>query len=158
MGIERLSAGLLMYRKVNNQTEVFLIHPGGPYFIKKDEGNWSIPKGEPNDGENDLFKTALREFEEETGIKPLENDYIPLDTITQKGGKIVYAWAFESNLPENFKLKSNTFFAEWPPRSGRKVRFPEADKAEFFNIEEAKRKIKNTQVPFIERLLDYLEK
>ncbi|UII30156.1 NUDIX domain-containing protein [Fulvivirga ulvae] len=145
------SAGILMYRIHNSKPEVFLVHPGGPFFKKKDEGSWTIPKGLPEKGE-DLHKAALREFEEETGIKP-ESNLLPLGTIKQKGGKVVHCWAMEGNVNEGFMHSSNTFVIEWPPRSGKKQSFPEIDKAEFFPIDQAIIKINPAQVALIERLL-----
>ncbi len=148
----RISAGLLMFRRRNNQLEVLLAHPGGPFFARKDDGIWTIPKGEAAPGE-DLLTRAQIEFEEEVGIRP-ENmrGWIELGSIKQKGGKIVHAWAFEGDLPEPFKCKSNLFEMEWPPRSGRRKKFPEIDQACFFSEEVARRKIKPTQVPLLDRL------
>jgi predicted NUDIX family NTP pyrophosphohydrolase len=148
----RISAGLLMFRRTNNQFEVLLAHPGGPFFVRKDDGIWTIPKGEAAPGE-DLLTRAQIEFEEEVGVRA-ENvrDWIPLGSIKQKGGKIVHAWAFEGDLPKSFKCKSNLFEMEWPPRSGRLKKFPEVDQACFFSEEVARRKIKPTQVPLIDRL------
>jgi predicted NUDIX family NTP pyrophosphohydrolase len=150
----RLSAGLLMYRLKDNILEVFLAHPGGPYFEKKDECNWSIPKGEPDDGE-ELLVTAMREFKEETGITPI-GELKPLGTITQKGGKEVHCWAFEGDLPANYVHECNFFEEEWPPHSGEYREFPEIDKVAFFNTDDAKKKIKAAQIPFIERLQEML--
>lgn len=141
-----------MYRINNGELEIFLAHPGGPYFFKKDNGIWSIPKGEIDYNEN-LFETAVREFEEETGIKP-KGKFIPLGSIIQKGGKEVFAWAFEGNLPENYEHKSNMFYEQWPPNSGQFKPFPEIDKVKFFTVNEAKQKIKKTQIPLIERLIE----
>ncbi|MBL6448373.1 NUDIX domain-containing protein [Fulvivirga sp. 29W222] len=149
------SAGILMYRIRNSGPEVFLVHPGGPFFKKKDNGSWSIPKGLPEKGEN-LDCAALREFEEETGLKP-DGNLLSLGAIKQKGGKVVHCWAMEGNIHEDFKLTSNTFEIEWPPRSGRKQRFPEIDKARFFPIEQAIIKINPAQVTLIERLLDIMD-
>ncbi len=153
---KRVSAGLLMYRFKEGVLEVLLAHPGGPFFKNKDDGAWSIPKGEPNTDEDDLLKTAEREFEEETGIKP-EGNFLPLESILQKGGKTVYAWAFKGEMPENFVHKCNWFETEWPMHSGKKMKFLEIDRIEFFNTERAKRKIKETQAPFIERLEEKLK-
>ena len=153
--VKRTSAGLLMFRRRNEMLEVLLAHPGGPFFKNKDDGHWSIPKGEPSDEEMDLLETAKREFEEETGIKP-EGNFIPLEQIIQKGGKTVFAWAFEGELPDNFVHKCNSFETEWPPHSGKKMQFLEIDKVEFFPAEKAKIKIKDRQVKFIERLENYL--
>jgi len=139
-----------MFRRRNKELEVLLVHPGGPFFAKKDDGAWTIPKGEAASGE-DLLGRAQIEFEEELGIKPSGN-WIELGSIKQKGGKTVQAWAFEGDLPEPFKLKSNTFEMEWPPRSGKLKEFPEIDRAEFFTEEIARRKINPAQTPFLDRL------
>src|SRR6266705_4357289 len=148
----RISAGLLMFRRRNNKLEVFLAHPGGPFFTRKDDGVWTIPKGEAAPGE-DLLTRAQIEFEEEVGCRP-ENarDWIELGWIKQKGGKIVHGWAFEGDLPESFECKSNLFEMEWPPRSGKLKEFPEIDRAEFFTEEIARQKLKPAQVPFLDRL------
>jgi predicted NUDIX family NTP pyrophosphohydrolase len=139
-----------MFRSKNDEMEMLLAHPGGPFFARKDEGVWTIPKGEAAPDE-DLLTRAQIEFEEEIGIRPHGN-WIELGSIKQKGGKIVHAWAFEGDLPSSFKLKSNTFEMEWPPHSGKLKEFPEIDRAEFFGDEVARRKIKPTQVPFFDRL------
>lgn len=152
----RVSAGLLMYRLVNGNVEVFLAHPGGPFFVKKDEGHWTIPKGEPDPGE-DLLITAQREFEEEVGLKP-SGPYQDLGTIQKKGGKVVHAWAFEGDWPEGQEHQCNTFQTEWPVGSGLFRDFPEIDRVCFFPIEEARRKLKETQCPFLDRLLERLQK
>jgi predicted NUDIX family NTP pyrophosphohydrolase len=146
----RVSAGLLMFRIKYNKLEVLLAHPGGPFFARKDDGVWTIPKGEIAPGE-DLLKRAQIEFEEELGIRPPGN-WIDLGSIKQKGGKTVHAWAFEGDLPDSFKLKSNTFELEWPPRSGKLKQFPEIDRAEFFPEEIARQKINPAQLPFLDRL------
>ena len=151
----RISAGLLMFRRKSNSLEFLLAHPGGPFFVKKDEGVWTIPKGEAQP-EEDLLTRAQIEFEEEIGIKPRSAKWIPLGTIIQKGGKTVHAWAFESDLPKHFEPHSNAFELEWPPRSGKFREFPEVDRAEFFPNGIARRKIKSTQVPFFDRLRDAL--
>jgi predicted NUDIX family NTP pyrophosphohydrolase len=153
---KRLSAGLIMYRQIDEKLEVFLAHPGGPYFFKKDEKHWSIPKGEPDEGE-ELLHAAIREFREETGLTP-EGKYIELGSIMQKGGKEVHAWAFEGNLPEGYVHTCNTFKVEWPPHSGKYVNFPEVDKVGFFDSQTAKEKIKETQIPLIEKLEEILKK
>ena len=145
----RLSAGLLMYRIKDGSIQVLLAHPGGPYFVNKDEGAWSIPKGEP-DADEDLFVTAQREFEEETGLKP-QGPFVPLTPIKQKGGKIVHAWAFEGDC-DPAACMSNTFTLTWPPHSGRQQEFPEIDRAEFFDLATAKKKIKAGQETLIEEL------
>jgi predicted NUDIX family NTP pyrophosphohydrolase len=145
------SAGLLMYRKSRSVLEVFLVHPGGPFWTKKDLGAWSIPKGIIAEGEDQL-EAAKREFGEETSIVPSE-PFIYLGEIRQKSGKHVYAWAFERNgdPPE---IKSNTFTIEWPPRSGRIAVFPEIDRGQFFALSEARRKINQHQVEFLNRLAE----
>ncbi len=146
----RTSAGLLMFRRRNNQLEVLLAHPGGPFFTRKDDGVWTIPKGEAAPGE-DLLTRAQIEFEEEVGFRP-RGEWIGLGSIKQKGGKIVHAWAFEGDLPESFECKSNLFEMEWPPRSGRRKKFPEVDQACFFSEEVARRKIKPAQTLLLDRL------
>jgi len=150
-----MSAGLLMYRIRDGSLEVFLAHPGGPLFRKKDQGYWTIPKGEPPENEP-LLETAVREFEEETGIKP-GGSFIELGSIRQKGGKVVHAWAFESNHDSQRFIRSNTFEMEWPPRSGWIQSFPEVDRAQFFSLGEAKEKLKDSQWPLVERLASILE-
>jgi predicted NUDIX family NTP pyrophosphohydrolase len=152
---KKVSAGLMMYRFRNGILEILLAHPGGPFFKNKDSGWWSIAKGEPDENE-DLLETAKREFKEETGITP-EGNYVPLDSIVQKGGKTVYAWAFEGDAELGNVSKSNTFEAEWPPHSGKKMIFQEIDKIEFFPVDTAKKKIKEAQVKLIERLEEYLK-
>lgn len=130
--------------------EVLLVHPGGPFWAKKDDGAWSIPKGEFADGEEPL-DAAKREFEEETGI-PAVGDFIALESLKQPSGKLVFAWAVRSDFDPS-RLKSNTFSMEWPPKSGRQQEFPEVDKAEWFNVEAARRKILKGQAPFLDQLL-----
>ena len=147
--MSRISAGLLMYRIHGGTLQVLLAHPGGPFFKNKDEGAWSIPKGEVEPGE-DLLETAKREFEEETGITP-KGPFIALTPITQKGGKIVHAWAFEDDCDPS-AIVSNTFTIEWPPKSGQQMEFPEIDRADFFDVAAAKRKVKAAQVALIEEL------
>jgi predicted NUDIX family NTP pyrophosphohydrolase len=146
----RISAGLLMFRRNKNALELLLVHPGGPFFAKKDDGAWSIPKGEASTGE-DLLARAQIEFEEELGVEPRGN-WIPLGWIKQKGGKTVHAWAFEGDLSDRFELRSNSFEMEWPPRSGKLEQFPEIDRAQFFPEEIARRKINPAQVELIDRL------
>ncbi len=145
----RISAGLLMYRLRTGGIEVLLAHPGGPFFRNKDAGAWSIPKGEPAPGE-DLLVTAQREFEEETGVRPL-GPFRPLQPIQQKGGKIVHAWAFQGDC-DPASLRSNTFQMEWPPHSGTQAEFPEIDRAEFFPLAAARQKIKSGQEAFLDEL------
>ena len=146
----RVSAGLLMFRRKGGALELLLVHPGGPFFQRKDDAAWTIPKGEAAPGEN-LLARAQIEFEEELGIRPHGN-WIELGSIKQKGGKTVHAWAFEGDLPDAFQLKSNTFDMEWPPRSGKLKQFPEIDHAEFFGEEIARRKMNPAQMPFLDRL------
>jgi len=149
MRMAKISAGILMFRKRDGQLQVFLVHPGGPLWTKKDIGAWSIPKGEIDPGEDPL-SAAQREFEEETGLK-ISGRFIPLSSVKLKSGKVVQAWAGEGECdPET--IKSNTFPIEWPPRSGRKQEFPEIDRAAWFGIGEAKEKINKGQVPLIEEL------
>jgi predicted NUDIX family NTP pyrophosphohydrolase len=155
--MNKLSAGLLMFRRRNDKIDILLVHPGGPFFRNKDESTWSIPKGVPEMPDEDLFKRAQIEFEEEIGFAPKSEEWIELDNITQKGGKVVHGWAFEGDLPDNFVLRSNTFQCEWPPRSGEMREFPEVDRAEFFDVDLARRKMNPAQVPFIDRLLDALQ-
>lgn len=147
----RVSAGIVLYR-IRNGLEVFIAHPGGPLFAHKDDGHWSIPKGE-SEPDEDLLATAIREFEEEIGLEiDPQSEFIPLGAIRQKGGKIVHGWAARGEWPENRPVQSNTFTLEWPPGSGRTREFPEVDRAEFFPVLEAKRKLKPAQLPLIERL------
>ncbi|MDA8099880.1 MAG: NUDIX domain-containing protein [Nitrospiraceae bacterium] len=145
----KTSAGLLLYKRTSNELRVFLIHPGGPFFIKKDDGAWSIPKGLLEPGEDPLA-AAQREFAEETGCRP-EGQFLPLSPVQQKGGKIVLAWAVEADCDAD-DIVSNTFDLEWPPHSGRIQQFPEADRAAWFSIEEAKKKIIPAQIAFLDEL------
>jgi predicted NUDIX family NTP pyrophosphohydrolase len=141
-----------MYRQVGGRWEFFLVHPGGPFFRNKDDGHWTIPKGEPGHDEP-MLEVAQREFIEETGIKP-QPPFIDVGSIQQKGGKWVYAWGFEGD--HDGPICSNTFATEWPPGSGKRMDFPEVDRAGFFGPVEARRKIKETQWPLIERLIKHL--
>ncbi len=144
-----VSAGLLMYKIKDGTMYYFIGHPGGPFFIHKDEGTWSIPKGEVDDGET-LLETAEREFKEETGIVP-HGPYIPLDHVVLKSGKHVYAWAFEGDW-SGLLTPSSTVSLEWPRGSGKIVHFPEIDRAGFFTEKEAKRRLNPAQQLFIEKL------
>lgn len=148
----QFSAGLLMFRRTASQPEVFLVHPGGPFWRKKDEGAWSIPKGMVEADEAPL-EAARREFAEETGIVPAEQ-LIDLGQSKQPSGKIVRAWAFENDCSP--QISSNTFSMEWPPKSGRFQQFPEVDRADWFSIEAARKRITRGQVVFLERLLAVL--
>ena len=151
----RTSAGLLMFRKQGDELEVLLVHPGGPYFQNKDDGAWTIPKGEVTEGE-ELLRRAQIEFEEELGIAASGEDWTDLGSIKQKGGKTVYAWAFAGDLNDDFKLSSNAFEIEWPPHSGTMREFPEIDRTSFFSLEEARKKMNAAQCPFLDRLVDSL--
>ena len=147
------SAGLLLYRHRNHSIEVFLVHPGGPLWAKKDLGAWSIPKGEYTEDE-DTQSAARREFEEETGF-PAPATTLDLGDLKQAGGKTVIAWAAEGDCdPE--KLVSNACQIEWPPRSGRTMEIPEVDRAAWFGLDEARRRILNSQLPFLDRLAQKL--
>ncbi len=148
----KISAGLLMYRHTNKKVEVFLVHPGGPFFAHKHEASWDIPKGEKNDGE-DLFDAAKREFTEETGVSPKPDViYKDLGFVTNHSGKKVYVWAFEDGDFDPAKLVSNTFQLEWPPKSGKIVEFPENDKGDYFTLDEAEKLIYPFQKDFLSRL------
>jgi predicted NUDIX family NTP pyrophosphohydrolase len=151
-----VSAGLLMFRFKDDGLQVFLAHPGGPLFRNKNDGHWTIPKGELPENEP-LLDAAIREFQEETGIEPHGN-YLELGSIRQKGGKVVHAWAFEGERDESEPIRSNTFEMQWPPGSGRSQNFPEIDQARFFSLPEAKRKLKDTQWPLVERLMAILQR
>ncbi|HEV2245751.1 MAG TPA: NUDIX domain-containing protein [Terriglobia bacterium] len=145
----KLSAGLMMYRIRGGRVELLLVHPGGPFWNKKDAGAWSIPKGEIS-AEEDELEAARREFFEETGVLP-KGEFRLLGEIVQKGGKVVRAWAFEGDYAPA-TLKSNTFTMEWPPRSGKQQEFPEIDRAAFFTPEEARKRINPAQAKFIDAL------
>jgi predicted NUDIX family NTP pyrophosphohydrolase len=145
------SAGVLLHKIANGERYVFLVHPGGPYFKNKDLGAWSIPKGEFTETETPL-DAAIREFEEETGVK-LAGDFTALSSVKLKSGKIVHAWALERDIDPT-TIKSNTFEIEWPPKSGKRQIFPEIDRAEWFTIAEAKLKINAAQCDLIDRLAD----
>jgi predicted NUDIX family NTP pyrophosphohydrolase len=143
-----------MFRRCGPDLEVLLVHPGGPFWSKRDLGAWSIPKGEYEAGEDPLV-AARREFAEETGIVP-EGEFLALKPLRQAGGKIVHAFAFEGDC-DPITIVSNTFIMEWPPRSGRQREFPEVDRAAWFPMEEAKKKLLAAQVPLIEELARLLE-
>ena len=147
----KTSAGLLVFRRAGDAIEVLLVHPGGPFWARKDDGAWSVPKGEYEPGEDPLA-VAKREFEEELGSAPPDGSALPLGEVTQAGGKVVTAWGQEGDL-DVAGVRSNTFEMEWPPRSGRTQEFPEVDRAEWFTIEEAKGKLNRGQLPFLDRLI-----
>lgn len=149
----KISAGILLYR-TQPELQVLLAHPGGPFWKNKDEGAWSIPKGLIEEDEQDNKRTAaVREFEEEINFRP-DGDFIELGSIQQKGGKVVFAWAIEGDLPteDDFSIQSNTFTMEWPPDSGRQQEFPEIDRAAFFSADQAYQKINEAQRVFLDRL------
>lgn len=161
------SAGILLFRRVplltgdgkgatgaGRNLEVLLAHPGGPYWVAKDLGHWTIPKGEVELGE-DVLDVARREFEEETGHRPPDGPLLTLGDIRQKSGKLVVAWAVEGDLDPSL-ARSNTFEMEWPPHSGLRASFPEIDRVEWFGPQEARRRLKAAQVPFLERLEEAL--
>jgi predicted NUDIX family NTP pyrophosphohydrolase len=151
----KVSAGILLYRRVNS-LEVFLIHPGGPYFARKDAGSWSIPKGELEGGEeNDKLGAALREFSEETGLRAPAGHAQALKPVRLKSsGKWIYAWAVEGDA-DPAALHSNTFEMEWPPKSGRIARFPEADRADWFSLPDARLRIHPAQAVWLDELEAY---
>ena len=153
--MQKQSAGILVYRKITNSLQVFLVHPGGPFFKNKDEGSWSVPKGEFLDDEEPLA-AAKREFAEETG-QSIDGDFIDLGSIRQKNNKTVYAWAVEGDIDHEI-IVSNTFELEWPPRSGRQIIIPEVDRAEWFEVVIAKQKINPAQAELIDRLINILPK
>ena len=146
----KLSAGLLVFRSVSGGLEVLLVHPGGPFWSRKDDGAWSIPKGEFAEGEDPLA-AAKREFEEETGLAPPPGEPIALEPVRQKSGKLVHAWAVEGDL-DAAAVRSNTFSLEWPPRSGRRQEFPEIDRAAWFTLDVARSKLVQGQAALLERL------
>ena len=149
--MQKLSAGIIVYRKnKENLPEVLLVHPGGPFFVNKDNGVWSIPKGEYADGE-DALPAAKREFTEETGNVLPEGEFIPLQPVKIRSGKVITAWATNADFIQPF-ISSNLFEMEWPPKSGKIQSFPETDKAQWFTLKEAKIKIGFGQINFIEQL------
>ena len=145
------SAGLLLYRKRGEGIEVLLVHPGGPFWADRDAGSWSVPKGEVEIGEEALA-VARREFEEETGHSPPAGEPIDLGDIRQASGKVVHAWAVEGDL-DPARVTSNTFMMEWPPRSGRQQEFPEVDRAQWFEPDDARRRMNSAQAELVDRLL-----
>ncbi|MEN6386869.1 MAG: NUDIX domain-containing protein [Phycisphaerales bacterium] len=153
--MQKRSAGLLVYRFHKNTLEVLLIHPGGPFWQNKDAASWSIPKGLYETGEHPL-DAAKREFMEETGFNPPKGDFVELTPQKQPSGKIVSAWAIQGDY-DTSKMVSNMFEMEWPPKSGKMAEFPEADRAEWFNMKDAKKKILKGQLPFLDELNNLLK-
>jgi|HubBroStandDraft_5_1064220.scaffolds.fasta_scaffold06213_5 predicted NUDIX family NTP pyrophosphohydrolase len=151
----RQSAGILLFRHRYARLEVFLAHPGGPFWSRKDAASWTIPKGEFEKGEEPLA-AAIREFQEETSF-PARGEFIDLGMIKQKSGKLVYAWALEGDCDPS-KLSSNTCEIEWPPRSGKKLEIPEVDRGAWFSLEEAREKMMTGQLPFLDTLTERLKK
>jgi predicted NUDIX family NTP pyrophosphohydrolase len=151
--MSKVSAGLVMFRTRKGQLEVLLLHPGGPFWAKKDRGAWFVPKGEVHPGE-DEFSAAKREFEEETGRKP-RGKFLPLGSVKHKSGKKVVAWAFRGSWRPS-ALRSNTFRLEWPPHSGKFAEFPEIDRAEYFTLEAARAKIYPAEFELLVRLKEIL--
>jgi predicted NUDIX family NTP pyrophosphohydrolase len=149
----KTSAGLLMFRETADGLELFLVHPGGPFFRNRDDGAWTIPKGLIEPGEAPL-DAAQREFFEETGLRPT-GPYLPLAAVKQKGGKTVVAWAFRGDC-DPYKVRANTFSIEWPRGSGRQQEFPEIDYAAFFSVEDARRKLNPAQAAFVDDLVAQL--
>ena len=147
------SAGLMLFRRAGGALEVLLVHPGGPFWTKKDDGAWSVPKGEFEEGEDPLA-AALREFEEELGASAIGAP-LALEPVRQPSGKIIYAWAVEGDF-DLARFKSNTFTIEWPPRSGRQQEFPEVDRAAWLPVDEARRKLIKGQVPLLDQLAQRL--
>lgn len=147
--MSRRSAGILMFRRAPRGLEFFLVHPGGPFWAKKDAGAWSVPKGEYEEDEDPL-DAAIREFEEEVGIRP-GGHFVALTPITQRSGKTVVAWGVEGDVDPD-RLRSNTFTMEWPPRSGRMREFPEVDRAAWFTYDEASSRINPAQLPLLAEL------
>jgi predicted NUDIX family NTP pyrophosphohydrolase len=144
-----IAAGLLMCRKKNDELQFFLVHPGGPFFVKKNEGFWSIPKGLPENDE-EILQTAQREFFEETGIKP-KPPFHPLGFVKQKSGKIVHAWTFKGEWNSDQGITSNIFKIEWPPRSKKFIEIPEVDRAEWMTFDQAAKMIHPHQLPFLSK-------
>jgi predicted NUDIX family NTP pyrophosphohydrolase len=149
------SAGLLLFRQRAGTLEVLLVHPGGPFWARRDDGAWSVPKGEV-DAHEDPLAAARREVEEETGARP-SGPFIPLSPLHQSGGKVVHVWAVESEF-DPFSLRSNLFEMEWPPKSGTRRSFPEVDRAEWFDLATASRKILASQAPVLQHLEKQLRK
>lgn len=153
----RRAAGILLWRRRGDRVEVLLAHPGGPLFASKDLGVWTIPKGEPEAGEDELV-TARREFAEEIGVAPPDGEALPLGEGRQKGGKVNAVWAVEGDADVT-QVRSNTFEMQWPPRSGRMQSFPEVDRAAWFDLDgEARERIREGQGVFLDRLADALSR
>ena len=150
----RRSAGILLYRLSGGRPEVLLVHPGGPFWARRDAGAWSVPKGEYEDADDPLA-AARREFEEETGTALETGELLELGDVKQKNGKVVSAWAAEGDLDPD-AVHSNSFTMEWPPRSGRTAEFPEIDRVGWFGIDEAREKLNPAQAEFLDRLLELL--
>ena len=146
---KKISAGIILFRRRGDELEVFLVHPGGPFWAKKDIGAWSIPKGEIGEGEDPLA-AARREFEEETGFT-VDGVFRALTSLRQPSGKTIVAFAVEGDC-DPAQLRSNTFSMEWPPKSGKQAEFPEVDRAAWFGIEEARQRILKGQAPFLDEL------
>ena len=151
--IKKQSAGILAFKKIENELEVFLVHPGGPFWKNKDAGAWSIPKGEFTNNENALA-AAKREFLEETGML-ITGEFVELQPVKLKSGKAVFAWAIEKDIDSN-KIESNVFELEWPPHSGQMQSFPEVDKGAWFNMKQAREKLNIMQVNFLDQLEEKL--
>jgi predicted NUDIX family NTP pyrophosphohydrolase len=149
----KISAGLLMYRDIDPNLEVLLVHPGGPYWQRKDDGVWTFPRGEVEPGE-DYLAAAIREFGEETGWQP-QGPYLSLGEARLRSGKTVHGWAFRASY-DPASLRSNQFEIEWPPKSGRRMQFPEIDRAGFFTVPEARKKMRSSELLFLDRLVEEL--
>ncbi|WP_207534294.1 NUDIX domain-containing protein [Desertivirga arenae] len=152
----KYTAGIWAYRRAIDGFQVLLVHPGGPFYIKKDEGVWSVPKGEFDPAIEQELEVAKREFNEETGNKIITEDFIVLSPVKTKGGKMLKTWATETDFEKPF-ISSNLFEMEWPPKSGRKKEFPETDKAEWFSFEQARIKLNASQLPVLDELEQILK-
>ncbi|MDW5593784.1 NUDIX domain-containing protein [Conexibacter stalactiti] len=152
----RRSAGILLHRRLDGgEPEVLLVHPGGPFWAKKDAGAWSIPKGE-HGADDDPLTAARREFAEELGRPLPAGEIVPLGEVRQKGGKLVTAWAVAGDL-DPATIVSNSFELEWPPRSGRRAQFPEVDRAEWFTLDRAREKLLPAQLPLLDRIAELID-